>query len=257
MISLLVSGGAIEATDKIALSDLKHGLPELLINIEMFIFAIVHLWSFPYKPYVISNQAAEITDFYGNGKASYQGGAFGVKALIDAMNPLDLFKAIGRGARWVFVGRKNRLQDPSYRPHHESIGLQPTESGVISQGTEYESPNGTIAGGRTGRYAGSPYEEGEVLLAHPQPNPESGYTDSSPWIDEPDEDLHRQSGRFYHSHPSPYDYADHPDAAYSSHVAPANPYPDDAPLQEQVPMPMPDPFQPPPPYYTSHQNPHS
>ncbi|KAJ5182686.1 hypothetical protein N7492_000302 [Penicillium capsulatum] len=256
LISLLVSGGAIKATDKMAMNDLKHGLPEFMINIEMFIFSLVHIWSFSFKPYVISNQATEITDFYGNGKASYEGGYLGLKALIDAMNPLDLFKAIGRGARWLFVGRKNRLQDPSYRPHHESIGMQPSESGIIDHGTAYHGGNATMSGGRTGRYDSAPYEEGEVLLAHPQPNPESAYMGSSPWADEPDEDFHGQPGRFYSQGPSPYESANHPDAAYSSHAAAHQPYPVDGPLREQAPMPMPDPFQPPPPYNEGHQNQH-
>lgn len=239
------------------MTDLKHGLPELMINIEMFIFSVVHLWSFTFKPYVISNQATEITDFYGNGKASYQGGHLGLKALIDAMNPLDLLKAIGRGARWLFVGRKNRLQDPSYREHHESIGMQPSQAGIASQGTAYEGGNTAMSGGRTARYGSSPDEEGEILLAHPQPNPESGYVGSSPWVDEPDDYVQGKPGRFYQQGPSPYEYAGHPDAAYPSNVTAGHPYPADGPLREQAPMPMPDPFQPPPPYHDSHQNQHT
>ena len=113
MISFLTSAGAIKTTSKIQSPDLKVGLPNLLINIEMAFFAVLHLWAFSWKPYSLKNQPSEITDFYGNGKASYEGGPFGVKGVLDALNPMDLIRAIGRSFRWLFVGRKRRTMDPS------------------------------------------------------------------------------------------------------------------------------------------------
>ncbi|KAJ5573609.1 uncharacterized protein N7459_008036 [Penicillium hispanicum] len=251
-ISLLVSGGAIKSSKKLAMPDLKYGLPELMINIEMFLFSILHLWAFSWKPYVTANQGSEVTDFYGNGKVSYQGGRFGVKGLVDAMNPLDLLKAVGRSARWLVVGRKNRMQDPSYQPNRETIGLQPPEDGVSDNGTAYEGAGATIAGGR---YGAGPDEEGEVLLAHAQPNPEATHFSTNPYVEDPDDIFHTQSGRFYSQDPSPYDNMEHQMSAYTPHDATGHPYPADAPLREQVPMPMPDPYQPPPPYPEDHHHP--
>ncbi|KAJ5287235.1 hypothetical protein N7478_002921 [Penicillium angulare] len=253
VISFLMSSGAVKGSKKINNIDLKYGLPELLINIEMFIFGVLHLWAFSWKPYVITNQG---TDFYGNGKGSYEGGRLGFTALVDAMNPLDLVKAVGRSARWLFVGRKTRTLDPSYsQSSTDAIGLQNTEAGAVEEGT-------AMTGAWKGRYNGTQYEEGATLLSHAQSNPESGPLGTSPYSSDADEYLAGHSGsRFYsqgsasHFPPEPaYD----PDTAYqgagnTQQTAPnSNPYPLDGPLREAVPMPMPDPYRPPPPYPESH-----
>ncbi|KAJ5461751.1 uncharacterized protein N7458_003303 [Penicillium daleae] len=252
-ISLLVSLGAVKETKKMAMADLKYGLPELLINIEMSIFAVLHLWAFSWKHYALKNEGAEVTDFYGNGKASYEGGRWGFNALADAMNPLDLIKAVGRSIRWLAVGRKNRMQDSSYQPHNETIGLEAPESGIINNGTAYGGAGTAMSGGRTGRYAGD--EEGEVLLAHAQSNPSTSHVDASPWEDDVDDysQGHGQSGRFYgHNNSSPYDDIEHQNTAYNPLDQGSQPYSATGPLREQVPMPMPDLYQPPPPYPESY-----
>ena len=251
MINLLVSEGAIQATDKIALNDLKTGLPELMINVEMAIFGILHLWAFAWRPYRLNGQSTAVTDFYGNGKISYEGGRYGAKALIDAMNPLDLFKAIGRSARWLFVGRKQRMLDPSYRPQDDTTGLQPPQEGseLTQHGTAYVGAGTPVPGGRAGRY--TPDEEGAVLLAHPQPNPEIALIGTSPYASDFDDNVHDSQTRFYGQSSS---YDDSPLRSHDNlHSEPlVHPYPSDGPLREQVPMPMPDPYRPPPPYPDSH-----
>ncbi|KAJ6110035.1 hypothetical protein N7486_002270 [Penicillium sp. IBT 16267x] len=271
VISLLMSSGAVKSSNKVNLIDFKYSLPELLINIEMFFFAILHLWAFTKKPYVIPSQGAEVTDFYGAGKGSYEGGRWGFKALTDAMNPLDLLKAVGRSARWLFVGRKTRTLDPSYHQSSNTanaIGLQSSELGVVQQGTAYKSTT-ALSGGRTDRYGASPDEEGAVLLAHAQTNPEVAPLGTSPYASDAEEYLAGHSGSRYYgqeSSPSPYFPPEIPDTAYHStaydpdpavpnpYAAP-NPYPVDGPLREQVPMPIPDPYRPPPPYPESHHTP--
>jgi hypothetical protein len=246
----LVSEGAIAATEKVSLVDLKTGLPELMINVEMAIFGILHLWAFSWKPYILANQSTEVTDFFGNGKRAYEGGNYGLRALVDAMNPLDLFKAIGRSARWLFVGRKHRQLDPSYRPQVETIGLQPSQEGseLTEHGTAYHGAGVTMSAGRTGR---DTPDEDAVLLAHGQPNPVTPMG-SSPYASDFDDHVHDPNTRFYGQGTSPYD-----DPPIFSHNNPypeplVIPYPSDGPLREQAPMPMPDPSHPPPPYPTSY-----
>lgn len=231
------------------MADLKYGLPELLINIEMSIFSILHLWAFAWRPYVIAHQGGEVTDLYGSSKATYEGGRYGVKALVDAMNPLDLLKAIGRSARWLVVGRKHRMKDPSYQAHHERIGLQPPETGVTETGTAYEG-----AGGRSARYGRAQDEEGEILLAHAQSNPEIAHLSTSPYAEDSDKYLHGHPGRFYQQNAPSYDEVEHHNTAYPAHDATEHPYPTDGPLREQDPMPMPDPYRPPPPYPDNHHS---
>ncbi|KAJ5908399.1 hypothetical protein N7495_001081 [Penicillium taxi] len=245
LISLLVSGGAITATKKLSMIDVKYSLPELLINIEMFIFSILHIWAFSWRRYATVSPTGEVTDFYGNGKAAYMGGRFGVKAIVDAMNPLDLLKAVGRSARWLFVGRKKRLQDSSYQTNHEAIGLHHSDSGPLVQGTAY----GGAATTGSGTSYGVPGEEGAVLLSNAQSNPEGPHYGNSPWANDSDENLYETQSRFYSHGPSPYDGIEHENTAYISHdaVEHEHNYSQETPLREQVPMPMPDPFQPPPP----------
>lgn len=227
--------------------DLKYGLPELMINIEMAIFAVLHLWAFSWKPYVIPSQGGEVTDFYGNGKVTYEGGPFGLKALGDAMSPVDLAKAVGRSARWLVVGRRHRMQDPSYQVHrdHETIGLQPPETGIIDNNTAYRGAGGTKSTGQNARYGGD--EEGAVLLAHAQSYPNSGPLGASP--DEADSDgyLQEPPSRFYQQNAA-FDESDYYNTARPSYDVADYPYPPNGPLREQAPMPIPDPYRPPPPY---------
>lgn len=196
LISLLMSTGAISATKQLASADLKYGLPELLINIEMLIFSILHLWAFAWKPYATASPGARVTDFYGNDKASDERGRGGFQALADAMNPFDLLKAIGRSARWLAVGRRKRTQDPSYQQPHEAIGLQPPESEVTTNVTTTAYPGAAAMSGRqTGRYGGD--EQGEVLLANAQSSPTTTQLGTSPWDRDSDDYFHRQPNHLY------------------------------------------------------------
>ena len=75
----------------------------------MALFAILHFWGFPWRPYILSREEK------GSGSGQrYYGGWCGIKAFIDAANPWDLVKATARGLRWLFSGRKHREEDPSY-----------------------------------------------------------------------------------------------------------------------------------------------
>ncbi|RAH43430.1 OSTA/TMEM184 family protein [Aspergillus brunneoviolaceus CBS 621.78] len=113
LVSLLSSSGVIQASPKVQSPDITVGLPNLLISIEMALFAVLHMFAYPWEPYLPSN-IGEVTDLYGNGSAVVQGGRWGLAALLDAWNPRDLLNAVARSLRWITVGRKARWQDPSY-----------------------------------------------------------------------------------------------------------------------------------------------
>ncbi|KAI9371242.1 organic solute transporter Ostalpha-domain-containing protein [Aspergillus egyptiacus] len=175
LISFLYSSGVITASEKIAAPDLKVSLANLIISVEMALFAILHLWSFPWKPYTVESQNDEISDLNGNGKRSYHGGRWGMGAIIDSLNPIDLIRAVGRSIRWLFVGRKKRTLDPSYQPSPQIIGLD--QPGTVAQtiDTGYGGASAMITGGVSDRYGRQPDEEGAVLLSHAQPNPSNRY----------------------------------------------------------------------------------
>ena len=114
-ISILTSTGWIKANDKFQTPDIKIGIPAMLLCIEMAIFSVFHLWAFSWQPYSTHSKQGQI--HAGGtlaGSDGYQGGCFGWKAFYHAFNPWDLMKAVGRAARWLFVGRRHRMEDSSY-----------------------------------------------------------------------------------------------------------------------------------------------
>lgn len=78
----------------------------MLLAIEMSLFAVMHIFAFPYKPYDVLSSP--------DPSAHYQGGFLGWKAFLDAFNLWDIVKAGARGFRWLFVGSRHRELDVSY-----------------------------------------------------------------------------------------------------------------------------------------------
>ena len=123
--------GIIQPNEVLAYPDLKVGIPSLLLCFEMAIFAILHLWAFPYQPYVPGAKAS----YYPpsdpalglgsreNEHGKPQGGFMGLMAILDALNLWDVIKSFGRGIRWLFVGVKKRHNDVSYSTKVNSEGV--------------------------------------------------------------------------------------------------------------------------------------
>ena len=117
----------------------------------MSIFAVMHLFAFPWKEYKISADPLTMNGAgYSGSEAKYKGGPFGLKALADVFNPWDLIKASARGFRWLFVGYKHRTDDVSYQPQNKMDGsnvknnsyngdvgteLRPSDDGRRGRGT--------------------------------------------------------------------------------------------------------------------------
>jgi hypothetical protein len=195
LISILTSSTLkiVNTTAKIAYPDLKVGIPSLLLCIEMMIFSFLHLFAFPYTPYSKGAPATKYpisTPSIGSGMEGpgpNQGGFLGIKAFVDAMNPWDLVKAFARGMKWLFVGRKTRENDSSYKNsafnfgNGENDGVTLGEAGgangAYKSHTGYNAAMGLpIADQFRRSNFGTPGlsaqdEEGAGLIAHAQPNP--------------------------------------------------------------------------------------
>jgi hypothetical protein len=192
-ISLLNGTGAIKESNLIQTPDIKIGIPAMLLDIEMAIFAIFHLWAFSWRPYSLQSKQnlAESVAGHNLARSDYKGGPLGLVAIFEAFNPWDLVKAVGRAARWLFVGRKNRTQDVSYHSRRTPVGHEldanaPYESNkpnIYPPVTDYQGSGGLI-GESAKPYASSNISEGQELLRHAQGNPLSGpplqRDDSSP-----------------------------------------------------------------------------
>lgn len=109
------SSGPLQPTKKLAYPDISIGIPATLLCIEMSIFAVMHIFAFPWKPYSIkhsySNPIQE-PGFSGGADMRYIGF---FPALMDAFNPWDIVKMTARGFRWLFVGVRKRHEDVSYQ----------------------------------------------------------------------------------------------------------------------------------------------
>lgn len=120
----------IKANSKLAYPDISTGIPALLLSVEMFMFAILHIWAYPWQPYRVD--APQV--FYPapnsdapsgklNESGPPQGGFMGLWAIVDALNFWDVIKAFGRGLRWLFVGVKRRKEDISYQKNAALVDM--------------------------------------------------------------------------------------------------------------------------------------
>jgi hypothetical protein len=178
IISLLTAdGGPLKPTDKIGGPDLRIGIPSMMTCVEMAIFAVLHLFAFPWKPYDLGRQHEQLPQ---GGEAlppeAHKAYAHGpALALMDSLNPWDIIKACLRGFRWLFVGVRHRKNDPSYQTKLEPMS---------NKDTGYHGPtfagNGEAAFETTkpGKGQGG-FEESDTsaLLSHAQTSP---YTNQNP-----------------------------------------------------------------------------
>ncbi|KAH7159817.1 organic solute transporter Ostalpha-domain-containing protein [Dactylonectria estremocensis] len=135
---------SLKPSSTLSQGDIKVGISSLLVCVEMAFFAVFHLWAFPFRPYV---PGAPVT-FYPapdparagphaeNKHQPPSGGPAGLGALVDAMNPWDLVKAVGRGVRWLFVGVRHRKQDVSYASAPVPLGFRPTSLDADRRGSQ-------------------------------------------------------------------------------------------------------------------------
>ena len=171
LISFLTSSGAIKASEKIQAPDIKVGIPSMLLDIEMALFALFHLWSFSYRPYVIgSKQHQQIYGQLNEAHAEYHGGPLGIKAIFDCFNPWDLIKATGRSAKWLFRDRKHRMKDVSYTSVEE-----PQKMNDLNAPTAYDAGVKNRDGAGAGLLVTQP-----TTRAAPYER-QSDSTDDTPW----------------------------------------------------------------------------
>ncbi|KAI1105829.1 DUF300-domain-containing protein [Jackrogersella minutella] len=177
----------VSANAVLAYPDLKVGIPSLMLCVEMALFSILHLWAFPYSPYVENAK----TSFYPvpdpsmgippreNEHGPKMGGFMGIKAFIDALNIWDVIKAFGRGMRWLVVGAKRRHQDPSYQAKPDDIDtsypMKPYANRPITKTTDHLPIANEFRRSAFGlpKAAGEPVpeEESAGLITNAQPNP--------------------------------------------------------------------------------------
>lgn len=174
--------GIVKPTKYLAYPDLKNGIPNLLLCVEMALFSLLHLFAFPWRPYASNATPVKYPTSPVGGLEPIgpsQGGPLGLMAFVDAMNPWDLVKAFARSMRWLFVGVKSRETDLSYKHttfnHDNDMSLQSANS---EGDASYKGRNDGLPianeyrkdtfGSNKGALDG---EEGVGLIDNAQPNP--------------------------------------------------------------------------------------
>tara|TARA_R110002003_G_scaffold116_4_gene10091 strand:- start:2524 stop:3540 length:1017 start_codon:yes stop_codon:yes gene_type:complete len=104
--------GPLQPTAYLSALDIRVGIPCVLICFEMTLFAILHHWAFPWRPYDLNRQlrGPDRPELYTRKPLA---------AFLDALNPWDHAKAAARGLRWLLHGVHNRMNDSSYQTHSE------------------------------------------------------------------------------------------------------------------------------------------
>lgn len=153
----------------------------------MAVFALFHLWAFPWKVYDVKRSeivaSESVPGFSLDPKTAYRGGWLGTNALLDAFNPWDLVKAIGRGFKWILIGHRKREQDVSYLNPTRDTGLEPirTKDPSTRNSTPFDENgfptdpeiNHYYTGRNQAPYGHLAPDEEDNLLAHAQSNPQS------------------------------------------------------------------------------------
>ncbi|ORY15136.1 organic solute transporter Ostalpha-domain-containing protein [Clohesyomyces aquaticus] len=172
-------GGPLKTSPQIQGPDLRIGIPSMLVCVEMAIFAVMHLFAFPWKPYDLKRNQNPL-DAAGNGFSGdvpkrYAHGP--ARALASAFNPWDIIKACGRGFRWLFVGVRYRKADKSYQTKLESLDTStgyagPTFAGNGEAAAEFDKPRKDTAA--LGKNGFDDPDDRAGLLSHAQANPYVG-----------------------------------------------------------------------------------
>jgi hypothetical protein len=137
----------------------------------MAIFAVMHIFAFPWKPYSIKHSYSDPLNEPGSGFSGgddtkkYTGGPLGIMALADAFNPWDIIKMTARGLRWLFVGVRKRHEDVSYAPPAKADPAYggPTFAGTGEPATELRSKDEEFRGRKDSSFAS---DDRQGLLGH-------------------------------------------------------------------------------------------
>lgn len=156
----------------------------------MAIFSMFHLWAFPWTVYDIKLSlvvaSESVPGYFQDPKTDYKGGWLGSRALIDAFNPWDLVKSVGRGFKWLAVGRITREQDSSYKNSAHATGREPARTALPLRtnasldsndfSTSHWGDTRISSGRKPSHYRSleEDEEEGEDLLANAQSMPQLG-----------------------------------------------------------------------------------
>ncbi|EKG21747.1 hypothetical protein MPH_00918 [Macrophomina phaseolina MS6] len=98
----------VQPTATISIQTLQVGLPNLILCFETMVFAILHLWAYPWRPYTVENiRARQLENGEKEGledpSSMIAPSHNPIPAFLDAMNISDILRAIFDCVRWLVV----------------------------------------------------------------------------------------------------------------------------------------------------------
>lgn len=96
LFSILSSTGAVKPSSTLSFDDFYFGIPSILICGEMVFFSLFNFYAYPIKPY---SQPLK-------GGVHYYGGFLGVKAILAALNPMDIAGGLALAVQYLISSPK-------------------------------------------------------------------------------------------------------------------------------------------------------
>lgn len=172
----------MKPTATLTYADTKVGIPTLIQSLIMIPFSLFFHYAYTYKPYVIdpSRPFEGAHGKIGGFRPSYQGGFFGIRAYLYALNPSETFAAIGFAFTLFTKSASKRAQGyvndraqgreplrpaesnqgislaPSREEYHQPGYANVPNPAIVEPAGAYGHGNGNTAYGNNG-YVGSDY----------------------------------------------------------------------------------------------------
>lgn len=118
--TILNSTGALKPSSKFTYNDIYYGIPSILLCGEMIFFALFNYYAYSVKPYSITSSSYGAIESQKPGGAGslYFGGPLGARALLMALNPIEVLRDIAQGAKYV-------VSSPKVQHYDGGVGMQP------------------------------------------------------------------------------------------------------------------------------------
>ena len=107
LFSILSSTGAVKPSSTLSFDDFYFGIPSILICGEMVLFSLFNFYAYPIKPYTFTSGNSAIESKSPKGGAHYYGGFLGIKALLAALNPMDIASGLALAVQYLISSRKS------------------------------------------------------------------------------------------------------------------------------------------------------
>ncbi|KAH8888396.1 hypothetical protein GQ53DRAFT_795912 [Thozetella sp. PMI_491] len=127
---ILSSTSNLEPTSTLTYADLHIGLPRMITCIETIFFSLFFHYAYSWRAYDLKRQESPVAVAAGEAgipfKSSYQGGPFGIYALLGMLNPSEIFEAIVFAVKMKTESRRGsrpRSTSPGYDQRDTLLGI--------------------------------------------------------------------------------------------------------------------------------------